>query len=252
MIKIFALIVSFNLFAIITGVSSPSSVNSVLKIQFKRFGIPKGGICTATAVSKTKILTAGHCVKKYLKHKPSFFKLKINSKSYSISSIDVLPNYSKFQQNYDFAISNNKPFANELKILSRIDVALITLTKKLSDNINITKLSLIDSAKGDAKLCGYGYSSYIDGKYSGNKSKLLLCGKNTYKSDSKYLFIKGNILNTSLSSSMTAPGDSGSPLFNTSGEQIGILSGITKDESGAATSYYVKLFAIKSFLQSHL
>lgn len=256
MIKLLAFLISFNSFAIISGVSTPSDQQRVLKIQFNKINVSIGGICTATAISKTKLLTAGHCVKSYIKSRPSSLKLKINSKNYSILKIDVLDNYLELQKKYDDAISNNKPFANELKILSEFDVAIITVVNNFEKDIKITDLYLGDVKSGEAKLCGYGNSFFNKGKYLGNDDQNLLCGNNKYMVDLNYLYIEGNIIKSSVlssvSSSMTAPGDSGSPLFNLSGQQIGVLSGITKIKSGAATSFYVKLSGVKKFLLTHL
>lgn len=250
--SLLVLFLSLSAFAIIPGVKDLGHQNQVLKLQFLRFGVSQGGICTGTAIGKNRILTAGHCVKRYIESRPRFLKLKINDKNYSISKIETPSKYIELQKKYDEKIRNKKPFGNELRVLSRIDLAVIVLRRNLKKDIIITKLKLSKSPNSEAILCGYGYSLYRDDIYSGNKTGDLLCGHNNFFIDSSYLFIEGNVFNASPSSSMTAPGDSGSPLFDKDMNQIGVLSGITKNDQGDATSYYAAVFRLPSFFRTHL
>lgn len=246
MIKLFLLIYSLSSFAIVPGVRSLDLEKRVIKIKFTKFAISQSGICTGTRISKREILTAAHCVKNYLNKKSKFLKLSINNKNYSIKSIKVPDKYLELQQNYDDAISQKKPFASQLKEVSRLDIAIIKVQNNIDSNILITKISKESSFR--VKLCGYGYTRFVDNLFFENKSQDLFCGFNEAIYEGSYLFIKGNLANTSLEYSLTAPGDSGSPLFDSDMNQIAVLSGITINNLHDATSYYANLSKMLHFL----
>ncbi len=248
MIKLLLFIISISVFAIIPGTSREDLSSIVLKAQFTRFGFALGGHCTATAISEKKILTAGHCVKNYILSRPKFLKIKINNKSYGINHISVPNGFVELQKQYDASIKDKNSFKLILKDLSKIDIAIITLSKTLRKSIDKVKIAQLNSSSKEVLLCGYGYSLYEPDTYSQNVPAKLLCGSNRYFSKGGLLFIKGNIVSPSHTEALTAPGDSGSPLFDSNMNQIGVLSGITKNDSGDATSYYANLMNLKEFI----
>ena len=249
MIKIILLVlISFSSFAIVPGVLENKLSDKVVKVKFTRLGFSKSGICTASVIASDKILTAGHCVKGFLEDRQSFLRLKVNHKSYAIINIVVPPKYLDLQRKYDDAIENDKPFASELKNVSKLDVAIIKVRGNLLKKFKLTKIATSASSDQVVKLCGYGYINFVEELYEGNESQELYCAKNTLKLESNSTFIKGNLLYSRYYKGLTAPGDSGSPLFDNDMNQIGVLSGITKNDAADATSYYANLLSLKKFL----
>jgi hypothetical protein len=249
---ILSFFILLNSYAIVGGNESYET-SKYVKLQFVKFGYYQGGPCSGSIISDYAILTAGHCVKDFLEQRDFGLKIAINDNNYSISDIKVPANYRKYQDIYDATYSKGLDYTDAMINVAKVDIAIIKTKRKLKQ-FKKTKISFMNPFS-QVNFCGYGYTFFNGELFSyipGSEGKLY-CGSNKLVSTLGNPFkVKGNLYQAFYGSSLTGAGDSGAALINSFKQQIGVLSGITRDKYGDAFSYFVPLKNNKQFIQNNL
>jgi hypothetical protein len=192
---------------------SKGSFQSIVKILINE------EICTGVHV-RNFILTAAHCFEKSSQMEKKEF--------YSLDQVKVIP----FGHEAPISTLNLKISGHHEKEEDSIhlDLAKIYLTDSGSNIFPASEVGPTPSLGDKVVFAGFGRTFPLDSvEFFGSEDDIgtLHHGSNQiiFK-DEKYLKIKGPIvLHSKPGETITYPGDSGAPLFNTQGQIVGILKG---------------------------